>query len=185
MFRVVRTLLALVLIVSCSAPPPPVEEAPAPSGAYRDEALARLGTIEEKIVGLAEEMPQDSYTWRPMEGVRSVSEVFLHVAAANYGLPGNFGTPPPEGFSFGGYDKQTTDKWVIVPRVKASFAHIRRAVEKLTAADADKAVKMFGQDMTMRQAVWAALEHLSEHLGQSIAYARSNKVVPAWSAGDN
>ena len=89
--------------------------------------------------------------------------------------------PAPEGFSFEGYDTQTTDKADIVPKVKESFGHIRGAIEKLSADQSEEGVKMFGQDMTMRQAVWASLEHLSEHLGQSIAYARVHKVVPPWS----
>ena len=92
--------------------------------------------------------------------------------------------PAPEGFSFEGYDTQTTDKAEIVPKVKESFAHIRGAIEKLTADNSEDDVKMFGQDMTMRQAVWASLEHLSEHLGQSIAYARVNNVLPPWSQGE-
>lgn len=171
-------ILALAALVSLLA-------APAAADDYRDEALARLSTLEEKIVGLAEAVPAENYTWRPMDGVRSVSEVYLHVAAANYGIPRTFGTPPPDGFSFGGYDKQTTKKAEILPKLKDSFAHIRSAVEKLTAGDEEKTVKLFGQDMTMRAAVWRTLEHLSEHLGQSIAYARANKVVPPWSRGDS
>ena len=173
-------LLSLIVLAACAPAPPPVEAEPA-SPAYRDEALARLSSIEGKVVGLAEAVPAENYTWRPAEGVRSVSEVYLHIAAANYGIPNNFGTPAPEGFSFDGYDTQTTDKTEIVPKVKESFAHIRGALEKLSADQAEEGVKMFGQDMTMRQAVWASLEHLSEHLGQSIAYARVNKVVPPWS----
>ena len=175
-------LLSLIVLAACAPAPPPVEAEPA-SPAYRDEALARLSSIEEKVVGLAEAVPAESYTWRPGEGVRSVSEVYLHIAAANYGIPNNFGTPAPEGFSFEGYDTQTTDKDEIVPKVKESFAHIRGAIEKLSAEQSEEDVKMFGQDMTMRQAVWASLEHLSEHLGQSIAYARVNKVEPPWSQG--
>ena len=175
-------LLSLIVLASC-APAPPPAEAELASPAYRDEALARLSSIEEKVVGLAEAVPEKSYTWRPGEGVRSVSEVYLHIAAANYGIPNYFGTPAPEGFSFEGYDTQTTDKAEIVPKVKESFAHIRGAIEKLTADNSEDDVKMFGQDMTMRQAVWASLEHLSEHLGQSIAYARVHNVVPPWSQG--
>ncbi len=150
---------------------------------YRGEALKRLDTIEKKITGLAEAVPAGKYTWRPAEGVRSISEVYLHIAAANYGIPGSIGTPPPEGFSFGGYDKQTTDKAEILPKVKDSFAHLRKAIEKLAVADADKAVKLFGQGTTNRGAVLGILAHLSEHLGQSIAYARTNGVAPSWSAG--
>lgn len=148
---------------------------------FKDECLARVSVLEKKYVDLAERIPAEKYTWRPGAGARSISEVFLHVAAANFGVPRVFGTPPPEGFVGKGYDKSTTDKAQITPKVKESFAHLRKAIEAVPAGDAEKPVKMFGQATTMRGAVWMALEHLSEHMGQAIAYARSNGVVPPWS----
>jgi uncharacterized damage-inducible protein DinB len=148
---------------------------------YKTEALNRVGTLEKKFTTLAEAVPADKYTWRPAEGVRSISEVFLHVAGANFGLGRVLGTQPPQGFEGKGYDKSSTDKAKIVAAVKDSFAHFRGAIEKLSPADADKPVKLFGQETSMRGAVFGLLEHLSEHLGQSIAYARSNGVVPPWS----
>ena len=150
---------------------------------FKEECLSRLGVLEKKITELAEAVPADKYTWRPAEGVRSVSEVYLHVAGLNLVTPGALGTPPPEGFSFRGFDKSTTDKAEIVAKLKESFAHIRQAWDKVSAADADKTIKMRRRETTARNALWSQLEHLSEHLGQSIAYARSNGVTPPWSMG--
>ena len=151
---------------------------------FPQDALARIDTLEEKFTGLAEAVPQSAYTWRPGEGVRSVSEVFLHVAGANFGLTRVIGTPPPEGLDLRGLQSSTTDKSEIVAKVRDSFAHFRAAVAKLGAADADQANKIFGRDTTTEGAVWTLLEHLSEHLGQSIAYARTNNVTPPWSGGN-
>lgn len=151
------------------------------AGDYKDECLGRLATIEKSFIDLSTRVPAEKYVWRPAERVRSISEVFLHVAGVNFAITRVFGTPPPQGFSMKGFDTSTTDKTRIAPQVKDSFAHLRKAVEQLSAADADKPVKMFGQDTTMRGALWMALEHLSEHLGQSIAYARANGVTPPWS----
>jgi uncharacterized damage-inducible protein DinB len=148
---------------------------------YRTEALNRLGALEKKFVTLAEAVPAEKYTWRPAEGVRSISEVYLHIASANFGLGRVLGTPPPQGFEGKGYDKSTTDKAKIVAAVKQSFAHFRGAIEKLSVDDSEKIVKLFGQEISTRGAAFALLEHLSEHLGQSIAYARTNGVVPPWS----
>ena len=147
----------------------------------RDGTVARLATLEKKFVGLAEAMPQEKYTWRPGDGVRSVSELFLHVASANYRIPENIGADIPGGIDAGGMEKSTTDKAKISALVKQSFAHIRAAVAKLSDADIDKAVKLFGRDNTYGGTIIFMTEHLSEHLGQSIAYARVNGVVPPWS----
>lgn len=149
---------------------------------FKDECLARVDTLADRFVRLAEAMPQAAYTWRPMEGVRSVSEVYLHVATANYMLPRVIGTQPPEGFQPRGFEQSTTNKEEIVKHLKDSFAHLRKAIEALSDADQEKPTKMFGRETTIRGAVWNMLEHLSEHLGQSIAYARMNKVVPPWTA---
>ncbi len=153
----------------------------AAGGAYREEALADLKNVETKYTDLAGAMAADKYTYRPGEGVRSVSEVYLHVAAANFGLSRIFGTPPPEGFDFRGMEKSTTDKAEIGSKLSESFAHIRGAIEKLGDGDAEKAVKMFGRDTTMRGALAGALGHLHEHLGQAIVYARVNGTTPPWS----
>jgi uncharacterized damage-inducible protein DinB len=85
------------------------------------------------------------------------------------------------GFQGQGYDKSTTDKAQIEKAVKDSFAHFRASIEKLEPADAEKMVKVFGGEASTRGAVLFMLEHLSEHLGQSIAYARVNGVTPPWS----
>ena len=169
--------LALMVAVGCTAPPPAAVEAPAPDGAYRDEVLSRIEAIETKVVGLANAMSQEQYTWRPGEGVRSVSELYTHIASANFGLSGLFGSPAPEGAAPG---SDVTDKAEIVATLEASFAHLKGAVGGVSAADADTAMKMFGQDMTTRQALVTLTEHLSEHLGQGIAYARVNGVTPPW-----
>lgn len=154
------------------------------AGDFKQEALNRINTLESKYTGLAETMPQSAYEWRPMEGVRSVSELFLHVAGANYGLTRFVGTPPPEGFNGRGFQESTTMKSEITPKLKDSFAHLRMAIEKMDVSQAEEPVKMFGGETTQRGAVLNLLEHLSEHLGQSIAYARMNKVVPPWNAGN-
>ncbi len=156
--------------------------ADAPTSGYRAEFLRELADLETKYVRLAEKMPAEKYTWRPAEGVRSVSEVFMHVAGANFGLTRRIGTPAPAGFQGQGFDKSTTDKAQVVEQLKQSFAHMRGAALKATEADADKTMPWFGgSTITQRGFLVFLIRHAGEHLGQSIAYARVNGVVPPWS----
>lgn len=161
-----------------SAASPAPQTAPA-SGA-RAEFLDTIDYFEQRFSRLAEAVPQDKYTWRPGEGVRSISEVYLHVCAANYNLPRLLGTQPPAGLDIRALEKSTTDKAKIVQTVKDSFAHLRAAVLRLGDADVEKTVKLFGKDQTYRAVLLFISRHLGEHLGQSIAYARMNGVVPPW-----
>ena len=153
---------------------------PAPASNVRAELLDRLDYYEKRFVDLAGAVPAEKYGWRPGEGVRSVSEVYLHVAAANFNLPRLFGTQPPAGMDIRGLEKSTTDKAKVIQTVKDSFAHIRQAVEHLNDADVEKTVKLFGSERTYRYVFLFITGHLGEHLGQSIAYARMNGVVPPW-----
>lgn len=152
----------------------------APRSGFRAEFLRDLAEVEKKIVDLATATPADKYEWRPAPGVRSVSEVYMHIAGGNYFLASFVGMKPPA------YDTRTLekigDKQRVLDELKKSFEHIRLAALNATDADLDKPIKMFGNDTTERAAFMQALNHLHEHLGQSIAYARMNGVVPPWSA---
>jgi len=152
----------------------------APSSGYRAEFLAEIAYYEQRYVQLAEAMPAEKYTWKPGEGVRSVGEVFTHIVAANYGLARALGTAPPAGLDMKGIQGLSTDKAKTVQTLKDSFAHFRGAILALGEGDADKAQKMFGRDTTLRGSFILITGHFGEHLGQSIAYARVNGIVPPW-----
>jgi uncharacterized damage-inducible protein DinB len=153
----------------------------APTAGYRAEFLNEMKYFEGRFTQLAEAIPAEKFTWRPAAGVRSVSEVLLHVAGANQMLPGMAGIKAPAGFSGQGYEQSTTEKAKVIAEVKKSFDHIRAAASQMKDADADKPIKVFGMDMTGRSFSFFMARHLGEHLGQLIAYARVNGVVPPWS----
>ena len=136
--------------------------------------------VQEKIVGLAEAIPADKYSWAPAPGVRTVAQVLTHIAGANYMFPGFAGAEPPAGF-----DRKAlaglTDKAEIIAALKESFAHSRTAISALSDDDVHKEIKLFGQDTTVAGMLMLMANHQHEHLGQLIAYARSNSVTPPWS----
>ena len=151
-----------------------------PTSGFRAEFLRELSTIERNYVSVAEAVPAEKYTWRPGEGVRSISEVFMHVAGANFNLPRRGGAQPPADFKPQVFDTSTSDKAKVVETLKRSFAHLRQATLNVSDADSDKAIDWFNGKNTYRGAFLFMTRHLGEHLGQSIAYARMNGVVPPW-----
>jgi uncharacterized damage-inducible protein DinB len=142
----------------------------------------QLSNTEREVVGLAEAMPAEKFTWRPAEGVRSLSELYLHVALANYNIPTMMGVAPAAGIEKEGFEKSTTDKAKVIDQLKKSFAFAIGAVEKMSNADFAKPEKKLGPDANDGDVVYLLVVHNHEHLGQSIAYARSNGVVPPWTA---
>ena len=152
----------------------------APKSGFRAEFLHDFDDVSKKIVELAEATPASKYAWRPAPGVRSFSEVYMHIAGGNYFLATFAGAKPPS------YDTRNLekigDKARVIEELRKSFDYLRMVAMQVSDADLDKPIKMFGYDTTHRGALMAALNHLHEHLGQSIAYARMNGVVPPWSA---
>jgi uncharacterized damage-inducible protein DinB len=133
-------------------------------------------------VSLAGATPQEKFGWRPADGIRSVSEVYMHVAGGNYFLTTFLGAKMPEGFTRD-MEKTVTEKAKVIDAMKKSFAHARKAVEATSDSDLEKKVKFFGQEPSERMMMIVLVSHGHEHLGQSIAYARMNGITPPWSEG--
>ncbi len=179
--KVLLACLCVVLLSPLFARTVGAADQPAPTG-VKAEMLMWIGDAEGKLNQLAEAMPESKYNWRPAEGVRSVGEVFMHVAGANLGIPSFWGVKPPAGFEFGTYEKSLTKKADIQAALKESFAHVKKALMAASDADLEKPAEFFGMKTTVRGGYFLVLSHVHEHLGQSIAYARMNGVVPPWSA---
>ena len=165
------------------APASPRAELAAMPAGMRGEVLMWMKDAETKLEQLCAAMPEGKYNWRPGKGVRSVGEVYMHVAAANLGIPAMCGVQPPAGFKGAEeYEKSLTKKADIENALKDSFAHMEQAWTSLSDADLEKPVDLFGIKTTVRGGFLLVLSHCHEHLGQSIAYARMNGVVPPWTA---
>ena len=184
-----RTQFAIVAMTTCMTllPPPSLgaQERPGVMG----ELLRDVETVESKILGLARTMPATAYEWRPGKGIRSAGEVFAHVAGDNYFLPALIGTPAPVETGIDGKDNKTVAQfearpWTrdrIIAELETSFAFLKSAMADTPESAVELPAKNSTRKRTTR-AVWiATVSHLHEHLGQLIAYARSNGVTPPWS----
>ena len=134
------------------------------------------GTLSDKFTGLARVM-SGKYDWKPGQGVRSVGDVFNLIVKENGLLAGVLSGAP----SAGAQPAPITDPEKMQEALKASYANLQKAITGLSDNDLQAPVKLFGRDMTKQAALMLILEDQHEHLGQSIAYARTNGVVPPWS----
>lgn len=166
-------------------------EMAAPPAGVRADLISDLDVLDEKYTSLAEAMTAH-YAWRPAEGVRSVSEVFMHIAGANLYIPTTFGVAPPEGMEVTSMEEafarmqeleQVTEPAEVMERLRAGLAHARHAIATVPDEELDTSITLFGQEATKRAGLILLVTHMHEHLGQAVAYARSNGVVPPWSEG--
>ena len=148
------------------------------------DMIGQLDRAKGQIISLAAAIPQNKLAWRPAEGVRSIGEVYVHIAGANYLFMSFAGVKPPidmkQLMALEKNEGATTDKAKIAATLNASFDWTKNTLSTITDADLEKTIDMFGNKTSFRNALITMFGHLHEHLGQSIAYARSNGVVPPW-----
>ncbi|MCU0650077.1 MAG: DinB family protein [Gemmatimonadaceae bacterium] len=173
-------LLALALSITFAAP--------LAAQGWMADMHRDVNDVQKKMIDLAKAMPENTFDWRPSAGTRSVREALLHVASDNYLIPIMMGKPAPASTGITSdfatvakYEKRAIPKAQIVAELEASFVHLHQAMGLTTDANAAEVTDFFGQKYTRSRAMVATVTHLHEHLGQMIAYARSNNVTPPWS----
>ncbi len=168
------TLLSVVLLCGAAR----AQAIPAGVG---EGWLPEFNHASSQIVALAEATPAEKFTWRPAPGVRSVSEVYMHIAIANYFFVAQTGVKAaadvlsklkPD------TEKTVTAKAEVIRWLKDSQDLVRASYPK---ADFQKKVKFLGKDTTVDAVYLRCVVHSNEHMGQSIAYARMNGIKPPWS----
>jgi uncharacterized damage-inducible protein DinB len=165
-----RRSFALLLLAALHAQPP----AGLGEGYMGEYELAARQTLQ-----LAEATPAEKFTWRPAPGVRSISEVYMHVAIGNYGLLSFAGVKPADAPKIAAdTEKKVVAKADVIRWLKSSQDAVRAAYPK---ADKQKLVKFFGKDAPVEHVFLRILNHAHEHMGQAIAYARMNGIAPPWS----
>lgn len=182
-FSVTSAALA-VLTFACSVMPAAAEH----HEGFTNDFAADLQRVGNRLVQLAEAVPADQFGWAPAEGVRTVSQVYMHVVGTNMLMPMALGAPAPEGLEIpeqgpfalmGQWEKDVTSKDDVIAKLKASVEYAVEAVKQIPGHD--EQVELFGFPGSKRAYMLILLTHAHEHLGQSIAYARSLGVVPPWS----
>lgn len=183
-----RAALVAALGVAAVGKVAPAQDVPNREAALevRKRFVEDLDTLQSKFLALANAFPADKYGWRPAPGVRSVGEVFMHVASEYYVYaPLSYGAArspviPRGPDAFKAFESKAT-KGDVMQHLKEGFAYTKQQIEGLDPAAITGSKKLFGADRTIVQTSFLMADDLHEHLGQLIAYARMNGVVPPWS----
>ena len=177
MRNTIAALMLAALLVPMAAR---AQDAP---GGIRGELVASMMDAGGKIQELSGAVPDAKFTWKPSKDVRSGGQVFLHVVQANYLIPSFFGFKPPmTSDELMKLDSQTMEPAKVRQMLKDSYAFAAKAVSDTPDSDLETPVEFFGMKMTKRAGLLLLASHSHEHLGQLIAYARSNNITPPWTA---
>jgi uncharacterized damage-inducible protein DinB len=139
------------------------------------------GHVSQQLIALAEATPAEKFAWRPAPGVRSTSEVYMHIALANFYLLSVTGPPMPPDVKSSDMEKTVTSKADVIAFLKRSLDAVKTARAQLKPGDLQRKVKVMNKDATVDGMYLRIIVHDNEHMGQLIAYARMNGIVPPWS----
>jgi len=174
-----RAALAIAAAACLSSP------AQAQMQSWKDVQVADLETMKEKFVGLAGAFSEAQWEYRPMDGVRSTKDVFALMIAETHMFPVAWGFQPPAGAASGfGPEMQRVNalsRTEIMAQLGPSFDHMIGILRGMDDAKRNESSTYFGRQMPVHANVATAMADMHEHLGQLIAYARVNRVVPPWS----
>lgn len=175
-------MLAVTFLAAALATLTPAPASAQDPASFRQTWRAEFEASARKVVALAEAMPAETYSWQPMEGVATVAGAYMHIARYNYMLPHrNMGVEPPEGVDYATFEEAFTTKDEVLEVLRASMDHVRAVVDGMSDDDMAAMVNLYGRDVAKWGVLFRLVSHMNEHLGQQIAYARSNRVVPPWS----
>jgi uncharacterized damage-inducible protein DinB len=164
-----------------------VKDAPSTGGPAGD-LLLPFDELEKHVMALAKAVPEDKYGWRPGKGVRSFQEVFLHIAYGNRLLLNIANDAPAKEALMKQIEENAkaeqdpATKGKVLQTLAESFRAARKSLEGFQTAPAlGRDVDLFGTATTVRGVLISLDAHIAEHLGQAVAYARMNGIVPPWS----
>jgi uncharacterized damage-inducible protein DinB len=157
----------------------PILRAQAPEGIWQGYD-GEWKHVTSQLVALAEATPADKFAWRPAAGVRSTSEVYMHIVLANFYLLSVTGPKMPDDLKES-MEKTVTDKADVIKWLKRSLEAVKTAHAAAKPADHARKVHIADRDATVDGMYLRIIIHANEHMGQLVAYARMTGVVPPWS----
>jgi uncharacterized damage-inducible protein DinB len=174
-----KKALIVLLLALCARP---VLAQTAPEGIWQGYD-GEWKHVSRQLLDLAEATPADKFSWRPAPGVRSTSEVYMHIALANFYLLSVTGPKMPADLKEG-MDKSVTAKADVIAWLKRSLDAVKEAHAAITPKDLERKVHIADRDATVDGMYLRIIVHANEHMGQLIAYARMTGVAPPWSKNE-
>jgi uncharacterized damage-inducible protein DinB len=136
--------------------------------------------VSRQLIELAEATPPEKFAWRPAAGVRSTSEVYMHIAITNFYLLRVTGPKVPADLNED-MENKVTSKPEVINWLKRSLDAVQQAHLAETTKDLERKVRIHDRDATVDGMYLRIIVHANEHMGQLVAYARMTGVVPPWS----
>src|SRR5215510_15430153 len=169
------TILALIfLALTCAAQAQAQTQATPPDPTTPFKGF--YNSTKKNVIGAAEKMPAEHFSYKPTNDVRSYAEIFAHILDTNYwaysGLRGEANPNKDD------LEKTLKTKDDVVKAVKASFEYCDAAIKNLTAASLQETFNNGTRDIPKTSPLLLLIAHSQEHYGNIVTYMRMKGVVP-------
>jgi uncharacterized damage-inducible protein DinB len=131
------------------------------------------------VLKSADKIPDALWSFRPTPDIRTVGELFAHIADGQY----EFCSAADGKQVDKGIEKSAKTKADIVAAVKDAFAYCDGVYAKMTDASAVEMMAIFGMKATRIGLMDFNTAHTMEHYGNLVTYMRLKGIVPPSSEG--
>ena len=143
--------------------------------------LGRFNYGANRLMQLAEALPEETFAFQPGDGAMSMERVFMHIIRYNYLYPEmSMGVDAPAGIDLDNLEDMT-GKAAVLAHLEDSIEHVRTLVNGMSAEDLTAKTELYGGETIKLNVLMQLQAHMAEHLGQLLAYTRMNNVTPPWS----
>src|SRR3984893_7519178 len=131
--------------------------------------------VSGAVVGAAEKMPEENYSFKPTPEVRSFGQLVGHVADASVMFCSQ---ASGETVATKNIEKTKTSKADLVAALKDGVAYCNKAFDGMTDAKGSQMVKLFNFDLAKLTVFSINTAHTDEHYGNMVTYLRLKGIVP-------
>jgi len=169
MRTVLRSMFICLLLAAAFAA---AQDNANPFSTFNKGAYARIKGI---MLASAEKMPEESYSFKPVDSVRSYGQLVGHLADAQYLFCSMALGEKNPGLNI---EKTKTSKADLIAALKDAEAYCDKAYDTMTDASGAQMVKMFGNDAPKLDVLVVNNMHNMEHYGNMVTYMRIKGIVP-------
>jgi uncharacterized damage-inducible protein DinB len=174
-------LCACAVVVLVAAPTSAQVSSAPPANPIASSIAGTLSVVKGYITKSAEQAPESLYAYKATPEVRSLGQLFGHVANANFMICSTIaGEKSPASADF---EKTATTKVALTKALADSFGYCEKVYAATTDAEGGKMMELFGMKMAKLAALAFNNAHNFEHYGNIVTYLRLNKMVPPSSQG--
>jgi uncharacterized damage-inducible protein DinB len=138
-------------------------------------AKAQFTAISDFVARSAAKIPDNLYSFQPTPEVRTVAQLFGHIADAYFAMCSQAaGSKPPQS----GIENSATTRAALVKALNDGVSYCQSVMETMTDHKGAETVPFYFGPTPRLGILFFVTTHTYEHYGNLVTYMRLNKIIP-------